>query len=98
MNRLASRFRRRPVAGAWPAPSFSDVIGAAAAASDNDGALKAAILVTAFITRGWFKRLQHSLEHVPKKLCDFFDQDVLQLFDFELRLIDQMILFDRDAL
>jgi hypothetical protein len=25
------------------------------------------------------------LEHVPKKLLDFFDQDMLQLFDFELR-------------
>ncbi len=25
------------------------------------------------------------LEHVPKKLLDFFDQDMLQLFDIELR-------------
>jgi hypothetical protein len=38
------------------------------------------------------------LEHVPKKLPDFFDQDMLQLFDFERVLIDQMIPFDRDAL
>ncbi len=38
------------------------------------------------------------LEHVPKKLLDFFDQDMLQLFDFERVLIDQMIPFDRDAL
>ena len=37
-------------------------------------------------------------EHVPKKLLDFFDQDMPQLFDFERVLIDQMILFDRDAL
>ena len=26
-----------------------------------------------------------ALEPVPKKLLDFFDQDMLQLFDFELR-------------
>jgi hypothetical protein len=32
-----------------------------------------------------------SQEHVPKKLLDFFDQDMLQLFDFERVLIDQMI-------
>ena len=38
-----------------------------------------------------------SCERVPKKLRDFFDQCVLQLFDFELRLIDQMMLSDRDA-
>ena len=38
------------------------------------------------------------IEHVPKKLLDFFDQDMLQLFDFERVLIDQMIPFDRDAL
>jgi hypothetical protein len=38
------------------------------------------------------------LEHVPKKLLAFFDQDMLQLFDFERVLIDQMILFDQDAL
>jgi hypothetical protein len=31
-------------------------------------------------------------------LLDLFDQDMLQLFDFERVLIDQMILFDRDAL
>jgi hypothetical protein len=38
------------------------------------------------------------LEHVPKKLLDFFDSDMLQLFDFERVLIDQMVPFDRDAL
>ena len=32
-----------------------------------------------------------------KKFLDFFDSDMLQLFDFEL-LIDQMVPFDRDAL
>jgi hypothetical protein len=37
------------------------------------------------------------LEHVQKKLLDFFDSDVLQLFDFERVLIDQMVPFDRDA-
>jgi len=31
------------------------------------------------------RRAQGRLEHVPKKLLDFFDQDMLQLFDFELR-------------
>jgi hypothetical protein len=38
------------------------------------------------------------LGHVPKKLLDFFDPDVLQLFDFERVLFDQRIPFDRDAL
>ncbi len=37
-------------------------------------------------------------EHDPKKLLDFFDSDMLQLFDFERFLFDQMILFDREAL
>ena len=32
-----------------------------------------------------------------KKLRDFFDSDMLQLFDFERVLNDQMILFDLDA-
>jgi len=41
-----------------------------------------------------------ALEHVPKKLLDFFHQDMLQLFDFELRPYrsNDMIPFDRDAL
>jgi hypothetical protein len=38
------------------------------------------------------------LEHVPKKLLDFFDQDILQLFDFERFLIDHVIPRDREAL
>ena len=44
------------------------------------------------------ERLVAALEHVPKKLLDFFDSDMLQLSDFERVLIDQMIPFDRDAL
>jgi hypothetical protein len=39
-----------------------------------------------------------SLEHVPKKLLDFFDQDMLQLFEFELLLLDHVIPRDREAL
>ena len=38
------------------------------------------------------------LEHVPKKLFDFFDQDMLQHFDFELRPYRSNDPFDRDAL
>jgi hypothetical protein len=38
------------------------------------------------------------LEHVPKKLIDFFDQNMLQLIDFERFLFDQMIPSDREAL
>jgi len=44
------------------------------------------------------KRSASALEHVPKKLLDFFDSDMLQLFDFERDLIDQMIPLERDAL
>jgi hypothetical protein len=38
------------------------------------------------------------LEHVPKKLIDFFDEDMLQLFEFERFLFDPMIPRDREAL
>jgi hypothetical protein len=38
------------------------------------------------------------LEHVPKKLLDFFDQDILQLIDVERFLFDHMIPCDREAL
>jgi hypothetical protein len=39
-----------------------------------------------------------SLEHVPKKLLDFFDKDMLQLFEFKLLLFDHVIPRDREAL
>jgi hypothetical protein len=38
------------------------------------------------------------LEHVPKKLLDVFDQDMLQLFDSEWFLVDHVIPRDREAL
>ncbi len=38
------------------------------------------------------------LEHVPKKLLDFFDKDMLQLFEFELFLFDHVFPRDREAL
>jgi len=38
------------------------------------------------------------LEQVPKKVIDFFDQDMLQLFESERFLFDQMIPSDREAL
>ncbi len=37
------------------------------------------------------------LEHVPKKLTDFFDQNMLQLVELERFLFDQMIPSDREA-
>jgi hypothetical protein len=37
-------------------------------------------------------------EHVPKKLTDFFDQNMLQLVELERFLFDQMIPSDREAL
>jgi hypothetical protein len=37
-------------------------------------------------------------EHVPKKLAGFFDQNILQLFESERFLFDQMIPSDREAL
>jgi len=38
------------------------------------------------------------LEQVPKKLTDFFDENLLQRFDFERFLIDHMTPCDREAL
>ena len=37
-------------------------------------------------------------ERVPKKVIDFFDSDMLQLFEFERFLFDQMVPFGRDPL
>jgi hypothetical protein len=39
-----------------------------------------------------------ALEHVPKKLLDFFDKDMLHLFEFERFLFDHVIPRDREAL
>jgi hypothetical protein len=39
-----------------------------------------------------------ALEHVPKKLIGFFDQNMLQLSEFERFLFDQMSPSDREAL
>ena len=39
-----------------------------------------------------------ALEQVPKKLIDFFDEDLLQHFDIERFPIDHMIPCDREAL
>jgi hypothetical protein len=41
---------------------------------------------------------RHPSEHVPKKLLDFLDQGMLQLFDFERFLFDHVIPRDREAL
>jgi hypothetical protein len=38
------------------------------------------------------------LEHVSKKLLDFFHQDMLQLFEVERFLFDHVIPRDREAL
>jgi hypothetical protein len=42
--------------------------------------------------------LDGRLEHVPEKLIDFSDRDMLQFFGFERVLIDRMIPSDRNAL
>jgi hypothetical protein len=38
------------------------------------------------------------LEHIPKKLIDFFDQNMLQLINLERVLVDWMIPSNRNAL
>jgi hypothetical protein len=43
-------------------------------------------------------RARSALEHVPKKLLGFFDQNVLQLFESERVLSDQLIPSDLGAL
>jgi hypothetical protein len=45
----------------------------------------------------WTYSKMSALEHVPKKLLDFFDKDMLQLFEFERFLFDHVIPRDRDA-
>jgi hypothetical protein len=42
--------------------------------------------------------MRRYLEHVPKKLHDFFDKDMLQLFEMERFLFDHLIPGDREAL
>jgi hypothetical protein len=46
----------------------------------------------------WTYSKVSALEHVPKKLLDFFDKDMLQLFEFERFLFDHVIPRDREAL
>jgi hypothetical protein len=50
--------------------------------------------------REWVRapQKQRAREQVPKKLTDFFDENLLQHFDFERFLIDHMIPCDREAL
>jgi len=43
-------------------------------------------------------RYSPRLERVPKKLTDFFDQNMLHLFESVRFLFDQMIPSDREAL
>jgi hypothetical protein len=45
-----------------------------------------------------FAAANDPLEHVPKKLLDFFDENMLQLFESERSLFDQMSPSDREAL
>ncbi len=52
---------------------------------------------TAF-ERGAQTHIVSPLEHVPKKLLDFFDQDLLRLIDIERFLFDHVIPRDREAL
>jgi hypothetical protein len=42
--------------------------------------------------------LETGIAHVPKKLLDFFDQNMLEFFESERFLFDQMSPSDREAL
>jgi hypothetical protein len=42
--------------------------------------------------------IMQRLEHVPKKLLDFFDKGMLQLFEIERFIFDHVIPRDREAL
>jgi hypothetical protein len=63
--------------------------------SDN---LSAALAVTPVAGAGKQARHRKCLEHVPEKLTDFSDQNMLQEIDFERILIDRMIPSDRNTL
>jgi hypothetical protein len=51
-----------------------------------------------FVTLRFAMKDRRKPEQVPKKFTDFFDQNLLQLIDFERSLIDHMIPRDREAL
>jgi hypothetical protein len=40
----------------------------------------------------------HVLEHVPKKMLDVFNENMLQLFEFERFLFDRVMPHDRETL
>ena len=40
----------------------------------------------------------HVLEHVPKKMLDVFNENMLQLFEFERFLFDSVMPHDRETL
>jgi len=50
------------------------------------------------VARFFVKADQAVLEHVPKKLLEFFDEDMLQLFESERFLFDHAISVGWEAL
>jgi hypothetical protein len=44
-----------------------------------------------------FRLAPNNVEHIPEKLLDFFDSDMLQIFEVERFLFDQVIPRDREA-